>query len=376
MSRLYRPQHLWIDRQVVDSPITANVVSQLAGVPIDVIDGPPPLAAPADQAELMTLAKKHLYLTAQKGRFVRDCPGASSRNAEGRLCCGYVIVDTVSNCNYDCTYCYLQSYVNTPYLTVYANVERLFEEVAAFLRTRPHQLVRMGSGGVQRQPVARPADRLFGPAGAVHPPVSKRAVRAEDQERPDRGVAGRGAPGAGDGVVVHQPAGRGCSARSTRRPRWRRGCERRGVAWRRVTRSACISTRCSTFPAWEDVYEPFVEQVFRAIDPRDVTTLSMGSLRFAPDLKDVVRARFPRSRLMTAELFPSEDGKIRYFRPLRADMYAKIVGLDSPLRARRAALPVHGDAKPSGSRPSATRPACSADVEQHIQTGKIPLLVS
>ena len=146
MSRLYRPQHVWIDRQVVDSLITANVVSRLAGVPVDVIDGPPPLAAPADQAALMTLAKKHLYLTAQKGRFVRDCPGASSRNAEGRLCCGYVIVDTVSNCNYDCTYCYLQSYVNTPYLTVYANVERLFEEIEAFLHARPHQLVRMGSG--------------------------------------------------------------------------------------------------------------------------------------------------------------------------------------------------------------------------------------
>ena len=180
MSRLYRPQHVWIDRQVVDSPMTANVVRQLAGVPIDVIDGPPPLAAPADQAALMTLAKKHLYLTAQKGRFVRDCPGASSRNTEGRLCCGYVIVDTVSNCNYDCTYCYLQSYVNTPYLTVYANVDQLFEEIAAFLRARPHQRVRMGSGEFSDSLSLDPLTGFCGPAGAVHPPVSQRAVRVED----------------------------------------------------------------------------------------------------------------------------------------------------------------------------------------------------
>ena len=150
MSRVYRPQHVWIDRQVVDSPITANVVRRLAGVPMDVIDGPPPLPAPADQAALMTLAKKHLYLTAQKGRFVRDCPGASSRNTDGRLCCGYVIVDTVSNCNYDCTYCYLQSYINTPYLTVYANIDRLFEEVTAFLRARAAPAGAHGLRGVQR----------------------------------------------------------------------------------------------------------------------------------------------------------------------------------------------------------------------------------
>ena len=57
-----------------------------------------------------------------------------------------MIVDLIYNCNYDCTYCYLQSYVNAPYLTVYANVEQLFDELGTFLRTHPQQLVRIGSG--------------------------------------------------------------------------------------------------------------------------------------------------------------------------------------------------------------------------------------
>ena len=374
MPRLYRPQHVWIDRQVVDSPITANVVSRLAGVPIDVIDGPPPLPAPADQAALMTLAKKHLYLTAQKGRFVRDCPGASSRNAEGRLCCGYVIVDTVSNCNYDCTYCYLQSYVNTPYLTVYANVERLFEEIAAFLRARPHQLVRMGSGEFSD---SLSLDPLTGFSGLLVPFIRQFPnVLFELKTKSDLI----------EGLLDEEPWGRVMVSWSI---------NPQAVVQREEHKTAPLPARLRAarrcleagykiglhfdpllhFPGWEDVYEPFVEQVFQAIDPQDVTTLSMGSLRFAPDLKDVVRARFPKSRLMTAELFPSEDGKIRYFRPLRADMYAKMWGWIRRC-APDAPLYLCMETQTLWQQTFGHAPACSADVEQHIQTGKIPLPVA
>src|SRR5712691_9513227 len=78
------------------------------------------------------------------------------------------------------------------------------------------------------------------------------------------------------------------------------------------------------YPGWEADYEPFVAQVFSALAPADVTYMSMGSLRFPPALKDVVRARFPKSRLMYAELVPGTDGKMRYFKPLRAERYAKM----------------------------------------------------
>jgi spore photoproduct lyase len=89
-------------------------------------------------------------------------------------------------------------------------------------------------------------------------------------------------------------------------------------------------------------------------------------LRFPPALKDVVRARFPKSRLMYAELVPGMDGKMRYFKPLRADMYAKMLawirrhtadtGLYLCMESQEIWQKVFGHA-----------PACSADVEQHLQ---------
>ena len=374
MPSLYRPQHVWIDRQVVDSPITANVVRALPGVPVDVIDGSPPLPQPADQAALMTLAKKHLYLTAQQGRFVRDCPGASSRNAEGRLCCGYVVVDTVSNCNFDCTYCYLQSYINTPYLTVYANIERLFGEIEAFLHARPHQLVRMGSGEFSD---SLSLDPLTGFSSMLVPFIRRFSnVLFELKTKSDLV----------EGLLDEDPQDRVMVSWSI---------NPQAVVQREEHRTAPLAARLQAarrcleggykiglhfdpllhFPGWEKVYEPFVEEVFQALDPQHVTTLSMGSLRFAPDLKDVVRERFPKSRLMTAELFLSEDGKMRYFRPIRADMYAKMWGWIRRY-APDATLYLCMETQSLWRQTFGHAPSCSADVEQHIQTGKIPLVVT
>ena len=72
--RLRRPRQVWIERQVVDSPVTANVLSHLPDVPTAVIDGLPPVPMPPNQAALMTSAKKALYLTAQKGHFCTCSP--------------------------------------------------------------------------------------------------------------------------------------------------------------------------------------------------------------------------------------------------------------------------------------------------------------
>ncbi len=335
----WRPRQVWIDRQVVDSPVTANVLAHLPDVPTAVIDGPPPVPAPTNQAALMTSAKKTLYLTAQKGHFVRACPGASSRNSQSQLCCGYMIVDLIYNCNYDCTYCYLQSYVNAPYLTVYANVEQLFDELGTFLRTHPQPLVRIGSGEFSDSLSLDPLtgfSRLLVPFLRQFPNVLFEFKTKSDLVDDLLDLEP-------DGKVMVRAAG------------YKIGLHFDPLLY---------------YPGWEADYEPFVAQVFDTVPPGDVTYMSMGSLRFPPALKDIVRARFPKSRLMYAELVPGADGKMRYFKPLRTEMYAKMfswirrytadTGLYLCMESQEIWQKVFGHA-----------PACSADVEQHIQGAEL-----
>jgi spore photoproduct lyase len=340
----------------------------LADVPTTVIDAPPPLSPPSTQAALLTAAKKHLYVTAQKGRFVRACPGATSRNVESQLCCGYMVVDVISNCNYDCTYCYLQHYINTPYLTIYANMESLFDELTALLQAPPQRLVRIGSGEFSD---SLSLDPLTGFSGLLIPFLRQFPnVLFEFKTKSD----------CVDGLVDLDPQGRVMVSWSLNPEPVVRREEHKTASLAARLRAA---QRCRDagykiglhfdpllyYPGWEAEYEPFVDQVFSALAPEDVTYMSMGSLRFAPPLQGVVRERFARCRLMDAELFPGADGKMRYFKPLRVEMYTKMLHW-----LRRYTVDTHlylcMESHEIWQKVFGHAPSCSAEVEQRIQTGE------
>ncbi|PON16627.1 hypothetical protein C2W62_17420 [Candidatus Entotheonella serta] len=361
----WRPQHLWIDRDVLESPVTAHVRRALPQVPTAVIEGPPPVAVPDTQAARMTMSKRHLYLTSQQGRFIRPCPGASSRRDDGQLCCGYTIVDVVSNCNYDCTYCYLQSYINAPYMTVYANIESLFDELAALLRADPGQRVRIGSGefsdSLSLEPLTGFA-KLLVPFLRQFPNILFELKTKSDLV---------------DHLLDLEPQGRVMVS-------WSISPE--AVVRREEHKTASLAARLQAarrcrqagydiglhfdpllhYPGWEADYEGLVDEVFKYLAPDDIATLSMGSLRFAPALKPVVRARFPKSRIMTAELFPGADGKMRYFRPLRIEMYRHMIAcLQRYVDPERVYLCM--ESHEVWQQVFGQAPACNLDVERRIQ---------
>ncbi|MGB7294268.1 MAG: spore photoproduct lyase family protein, partial [Candidatus Aminicenantales bacterium] len=80
-------------------------------------------------------------------------------------------------------------------------------------------------------------------------------------------------------------------------------------------------------PGWEEAYGRVIERLLRMIPPARVRWMSLGSLRFSPALKGMIEDRFPDSRLPLGEMVPGRDGKLRYFKPLRLELYRRIVGL-------------------------------------------------
>ena len=55
-------------------------------------------------------SKRHLYVENFKGHFFKRCPGARP----GLVCCNYFVLNLGLQCDMDCSYCYLQSFINTP----------------------------------------------------------------------------------------------------------------------------------------------------------------------------------------------------------------------------------------------------------------------
>jgi spore photoproduct lyase len=75
---------------------------------------------------------------------------------------------------------------------------------------------------------------------------------------------------------------------------------------------------------WQQTYPDLIRQLFEVVNPDNVAWISMGTLRFPPDMKDKVLEKFPRSKIMFAELIRGLDGKMRYPKPLRLDMYRTV----------------------------------------------------
>ena len=80
------------------------------------------------------------------------------------------------------------------------------------------------------------------------------------------------------------------------------------------------------YPGWEADYRDLVAWLAQAVDSRRVAWVSLGSLRFLPGLKTVIKARFPKSRLPGGEFVLGQDKKLHYLAPLRTAMYRAVAG--------------------------------------------------
>ncbi len=54
--------------------------------------------------------------------------------------------------------------------------------------------------------------------------------------------------------------------------------------------------------------------------------------------RELMQERFPQSRLPQGELVPAEDGKLRYFKPIRVDLYRHLLDC---IRSRAPSVKVY-----------------------------------
>jgi spore photoproduct lyase len=76
---------------------------------------------------------------------------------------------------------------------------------------------------------------------------------------------------------------------------------------------------------WETGYDGLVKKIFEVTPPENVAWISIGALRFNPEMKKHIEDNFPRSKLTSAEMVLGGDGKVRYVKPLRVKMMTRLV---------------------------------------------------
>ena len=322
----YKPDRIFVERVVEDSPITRNVLDRLPEVPTERIDSTDSLLEESQRWNpTIPRSKKTLILARHKGDFFKACPGRRARGGVKNVCCNYFVINYASNCHMECSYCYLQSYLNFPYMTIYANHEDLLFELETTFREYPEHRFRIGTGEL--------ADSL-----ALDPLTSYSTILVEFFARQSNAVLElKTKSNCVENLLSLEHRGKTVVSWSIN-PRFVQEREEHKTATitdRLRAAQSCVQAGYPVafhfdpmifYPRWEVDYRSLIGEIFDKIPAASISWISLGSLRLTPRLKELMRKRFPNSFLPLGELVPCPDGKMRYFKPLRVRMYRKVLG--------------------------------------------------
>ncbi len=252
----------------------------------------------------------------KKGAFIKPCPCTP-----GAVSCGYYNLNLHTGCPFSCSYCILQSYLPSKrprFFSDFAAVEKEVRQLAP-----GHRAVRIGNGELsdslacERQaPSARKLLELF----ATHPQIV-----FEFKTKSDRVADLLAYPRPLPNIVVSWSLNPAALIR--REEAGTASLKQRLSALRRIMEKGFkIGIHFDPlilFPAWLTHYAALITEIGKIVQPGRIAWWSLGALRFPPELKEHIFKR-RQSQLFWGELVPGFDGKYRYFKPLRLDLFSRI----------------------------------------------------
>lgn len=252
----------------------------------------------------------------QKGEFWKPCPGTTG----GYLCCGYQIITPMTGCGMYCRYCILQSYFDRDYRVVYDNFNDLENEVRVKL-AKKKGIIRFGTGeftdslhteeqtglSVKIAELLEPYPDViveFKTKSAVVSPLRK-------IKKPQKVIVAFS-------LNTHRMM--------TIMERDTASLEERFAAAKKA-RSMGFNVAFHFDPifyyeGWEGEYAEVIDMIYEAVDDvSKIAWISMGGFRTTPALKIFLKEQNTHLPLFSGEMITGNDGKLRYFRPIRTDLY-------------------------------------------------------
>lgn len=312
-----RISKLFINRQVADHPLTQSIRARL-DVPTVIVQNARQVHKMVESApDPVQSGKEILYLSRNQGAFFKRCPG--TRNY---TCCDYRILHIGTFCYMDCAYCILQTYFHPPVLEYFVNHEDLIAELDTVLAQK--SIFRIGTGEFTDSmiwtlwtDVARLlVDRFAAQQHAVLELKTKTtAIEHLQNLNHNRKTIAAWSLNTPRIIRTEERGTAGLSARIDAAVR----CEKWGYPLAFHFDPLIIYDGC------EQAYVKVIERLFSRLSARNLVWISLGTLRFPPALKPLIQKRFPDSKLVYAEFIKGCDGKMRYFKPLRINLYREII---------------------------------------------------
>jgi spore photoproduct lyase len=308
---------IFIDRKIAEHSNTRKLLRHFNG-PTDTVDSVNTVHAYVGSAsDPVSTGKQTLFITANRGRFIRPCPGTQTYS-----CCGYQILHIGTYCTMDCAYCILQTYFHPPVLQYFVNHEDMMIELNDLFSDK--KVSRIGTGEFTDSLIWEPWTSLsqkliqrFALQSSVVLELKTKTATIDNLLRLD-----------------HRR--KTILAWSLNTPRIIRSEERATASLSARFRAAAAGQSRGyplafhfdplvIYDGSENEYRQVIRTLFSHIRPENITWISLGTFRFMAPLKKTIEHRFQDSKIVYGEFIAGLDGKMRYFKPLRIGLYRRVV---------------------------------------------------
>jgi len=260
--------------------------------------------------------KKEFQSTPKKG----EAMGACATFNKKYICCNVQVLRSIHNCPFECSYCFLQNYLNNGVTRSVHDIDSLMEEVRSKISREPQRLFRIGTwelgDSLALEEWSGQAAKLIQAFADLSNAVLELKTKSAcvdpilALEHKEKTVVSWSL---NTEYIIQTEEHRTASLKE------------RLSAMNKSARSGYLIglhfDPMILYAGWENDYEKLVDRVFNAISPGRVAWISIGSLRFNPEMKKKMENNYPDSMLTCAEMVLGDDAKMRYVKPLRVNMY-------------------------------------------------------
>ena len=318
----YRPRHIYVETGIRKAPLTERILRSLSGCSVLEIQDHRRLEDESVPLKGYNSAMKGnvLILAHHPGPCIRPFPGSREDPAPTEF-----YVAHANGCPFDCQYCFLQGYFDHGAPVLFVNREDLLEELAGHLE----QHARIGPAVYHTGELsdALALECWSGFAAAAIPVMQGYPAARLELRTKCAGVEALLPEGPPSNITVSwtltpwETWER--NEHGTPNPRVRilsaRACQEKGY------RVGIRLDPALIYPGWENGYASLIQQIYEHLLPDGIESFVIGGFRYSPILGNRIKERFPSNSLLLPDFVRCQDGKYRYFRPLRVSLYRELV---------------------------------------------------
>lgn len=319
--KLFQPDVVYIEHAVRNLETTAAMIRRLPGIEIVEIDSFQSMGLehlplnPRFKRE-----KQGLILAQKKGELVKEVQRDLFREIPNE----YYIIHSFG-CPSDCQYCFLYDYLPHQVPTLFVNVEDMLHSIEATITSKPQEKLIFHAGEFSDALAYDHITSLSQPLVELFAKYDNATLEMRTKSNNVGNLLGLRHNGRSVISWTFSPQRvvqlfEYQTATADERIAAARQCQEHGY------RVALRVDPIVRYGDWERGYHDLIEKMADQLQPELISDCHLGVFRYTPGLWRVIRDRFPNSWLRMQESVPSADGKYRYFKPLRLEMYRRIIG--------------------------------------------------